>query len=148
MKKTILLMALLCTFFVQAQILEPVKWETSVEKISDTEYKLIATATIDKGWHLYSQIVPKNGPIPTTFAFEGNENYMKKGNTIEDDGTEVFDKVFSMNIKYFSNKAVFTQKIKATTTNKFTVVGTVEFMACDDNSCLPPTEIDLEFNIN
>ena len=76
MKETILLMALFCTFFVQAQILEPVKWETSIEKISDTEYNLIATATIDKGWHLYSQIVPKNGPIPTTFAFEGNENYM------------------------------------------------------------------------
>jgi thiol:disulfide interchange protein DsbD len=148
MKKTILLVALLCTFYVQAQILEPVKWETSVEKISDTEYNLIATATIDKGWHLYSQIVPKNGPIPTTFAFEGNENYMKKGNTQEDEGVEVFDKVFNMNIKYFSNKAVFKQRIKATTANSFTVTGTVEFMACDDNSCLPPTEIDLEFNIN
>lgn len=148
MKKTILLVALLFSVIVQAQILEPVKWETSVEKISDTEYNLIATATIDKGWHLYSQIVPKNGPIPTTFAFEGNENYMKKGNTQEDKGVEVFDKVFSMKIKYFSDKAVFTQRIKATTSSKFTVTGTVEFMACNNNSCLPPTEIDLEFNIN
>lgn len=59
------------------------------KKITDTEYELIATATIDNGWHLYSQVVPEDGPIPTRFSYQSNEKYLKKGNTQEESGETV-----------------------------------------------------------
>jgi len=136
------------SFSVTAQILKPVKWTTSVEKISDTEYNLIATATIDDGWHLYSQTVPDDGPIPTTFSFKGNNNYSKKGNTKEGKGHEVDDKIFNMKIKYFDKTASFKQRVKLKSTDKFEIKATVEFMVCNDSQCLPPNEIDLVFKVN
>ena len=131
-----------------AQILEPVKWVTSVKKISNTECELITTAKIDASWHLYSQNVPDNGPIPTTFTYEGNGNYLKKGNTSEENGDTSLDPVFKIDIKSFKNEVTFRQRIKLKTQNSFRIVGVVEFMACDDSRCLPPTEVELVFKIN
>lgn len=148
MKKLIIALAFLTAGIAQAQVLEPVKWTTSVEKISDSEYQLIATATIDAKWHLYSQTVPEGGPVPTTFSFQGNSNYLKKGNTIEEKGHTIKDPIFNMEIKFFEKTADFKQRIKVKTKEKFTVNGVVEFMVCDDSRCLPPTEVDLIFNIN
>lgn len=148
MKKVVLLFAFLAAAFVgQAQILEPVKWTTSVKKISATEYELIASATIDAGWHLYSQSVPEDGPIATSFAFEGNANYLKKGNTAEGEGHTVNDPIFEMEIKFFEKAADFKQRIRVKGETPFDVKGTVEFMVCDDSRCLPPTTVDLVFNV-
>ncbi|WBU88770.1 protein-disulfide reductase DsbD domain-containing protein [Cellulophaga omnivescoria] len=129
------------------QILEPVTWKTSVKKISTTEYDLVATATIDDGWHLYSQVVPEGGPIATAFIFETGENYTIAGKTKEGKGHTVDDPVFNMKITYFEKKASFTQRIKLTKPGKTTVVAEVEFMVCDDSRCLPPTYVDLDFKI-
>jgi len=148
MNKIIILFTLLIVTYTEAQIVEPVKWETSVEKISDNAFDLIATATIDSGWHLYSQTVPDDGPRPTIFTFQGNGMFLKKGNTIEEEGHTVDDPVFEMRITYFENKAVFKQRIKLKTTTSFTVNGTVEFMACNDIQCTAPTEVDLVFKVN
>jgi len=148
MKNIILfVLALTITTNVFCQIYDPVKWTTSTEKISETEYELVATATIEGQWHLYSQNVPENGPIPTTFTFKSDKNYLKKGNTKEGEGHMVDDKVFNMKIKYFSKKADFKQRIKLKTKTNFEVNASVEFMVCDDERCLPPTEVDLVFNI-
>lgn len=133
---------------VDAQIYNPVKWETSEEKISDTEFDLVITATIDKGWHLYSQNVPEDGPIPTSIIFKEDKNiYEAVGATTEGEGHESYDNVFEMDIKYFENKAVFKQRIKLLTKSNITVNGVLEFMVCDDKSCLPPTEVDLQFEL-
>ncbi|MCK8480166.1 protein-disulfide reductase DsbD family protein [Psychroserpens algicola] len=142
----------LCSIFVfsittNAQILEPVKWETSVAKISDTEYDLISTATIDSGWHLYSQSVPDDGPIPTTFLYKANADYELSGTTSEDDGHVVDDPVFQMKIKFFENKAEFKQRIKVLNQELSIVEGEVEFMACGDEKCLPPDYVELKFNL-
>ena len=131
----------------QAQVLKPVKWSTSVTKISATEYELVATATIEKGWHLYSQTIPEDGPKPTKFVFAGSPNYLKKGNTVEEKGHTVQDPIFEMQIKYFENKAAFKQRIRVKGKTPFKVKATVEFMVCDDSRCLPPTEEDLMFTI-
>ena len=147
MKKVILLMALLGLVVAHGQVLEPVKWSTSVKKITVTEDELIATATIDNGWHLYSQVVPEDGPIPTRFSYQSNEKYLKKGNTQEESGETVFDPVFEMDIKYFDSKATFKQRIRLKGKVPFTVKGTVEFMVCDESRCLPPTEVELVFNV-
>ncbi len=73
--KKILGLLLLITTTSYSQILEPVKWTTDTKKLSDTEYELIIVATIEQDYHLYSQNVPKNGPVPTTFIFEKSNNY-------------------------------------------------------------------------
>ena len=147
MKKLLLVLTIFFGIVANGQILEPVKWKTSVEKISDNEFDLIATASIDAGWHVYSQTVPEYGPIPTTFVFEGSSNFLKKGNTKEGKGHEVYDKVFELDIKYFEDEAVFKQRIRLKTNDAFAVKGVVEFMVCNDTQCLPPNEVDLLFNI-
>ncbi len=147
MKKIILIFTLIVGIQAISQIHDPVKWSTSVERISDTEYDLIATAVIDGDWHLYSQNVPEDGPIPTAFIFKGSADYLKKGNTKEEKGHEVDDPIFEMVIKYFDTKATFKQRIRIKNTNGFKVNGIVEFMVCNDSQCLPPKEVDLVFQI-
>lgn len=148
MKKLILIIALTLGFNTFSQVLKPVKWHTTVEKISETEYELIANATIENGWHLYSQNVPEDGPIPTVFTFETNADYELISNVSEEEGHTVNDPVFNMRIKFFENKAAFKQRIKVLNKTLSIVKGEVEFMVCDDTRCLPPTYVDLEFNLN
>lgn len=147
MKKIVLIFALALSSFAFSQIHNPVTWETSVNKISESEAELVATATIQDGWHLYSQTVPENGPIPTSFTFEGNGNYLKKGNTKEEEGHTVNDPVFEMTIKYFDTKTEFKQRVKLKNKGSFEIKGVVEFMVCNDTQCLPPTEVDLVFKV-
>ncbi|RXG11392.1 thiol:disulfide interchange protein DsbD [Leeuwenhoekiella aestuarii] len=147
MKYTILAFALFFFGAVQSQILEPVKWSTSVEKVSNKEYVLVATAIIEPHWHLYSQNVPEDGPVPTVFTFINNGSFLKKGNTSEDKGLTVNDPVFEMQIKYFENKATFRQTVRLKNETPLSINGKVEFMVCDDTRCLPPTEIDLVFTL-
>lgn len=134
--------------FSYAQIYNPVEWITSVEKLNESEFNLVIKANIDDGWHLYSQNVPKGGPIPTSFVFEEkNDVYEIIGKTIEGKGHEEYDKVFSMNIKYFDQQATFKQKIRILNDSKITIKGSLEFMVCDDTNCLPPTDVDLSFDL-
>ncbi|MEL4308608.1 protein-disulfide reductase DsbD domain-containing protein [Joostella sp. CR20] len=147
MKKLILLACFFVGVSASAQIYDPVSWETSVEKVSDNEYVLVATATIEEGWHLYSQNVPEGGPIATTFGFEEIYGMEMEGETAEGEGHQVYDKVFEMDIKYFEDKATFKQKIKLTKAHGSVVNGTVEFMVCNDANCLPPKEEALVFKL-
>ena len=133
----------------QSQIYNPVSWDTSVEKVSDSEFDLIITATVETGWHLYSQNVPEGGPIPTTIKIQENKALFELiGKPTEGKGHEEFDKVFQMRIKYFDTKAVFKQRVNLLEIKKIDINGVLEFMVCDDTNCLPPTEIDLAFSID
>ncbi|WP_040278899.1 protein-disulfide reductase DsbD family protein [Psychroserpens damuponensis] len=149
MKNLIIALCGLLVFSIStnAQVLEPVTWETSIEKISDTEYDLISTATIDSGWHLYSQTVPDDGPIPTTFLYKAHGDYELVGSTKEEEGHTVDDPIFQMRIKYFGDKAEFRQRIKVLNQELSIVEGEVEYMACDDEKCLPPDYVDLKFTL-
>ncbi|MFH4966380.1 cytochrome c biogenesis protein CcdA [Gaetbulibacter sp. M235] len=149
MKKIFLLLTVIAlSFSAYSQILEPVKWTTSVEKISNTEYELISKATIESGWHLYSQSVPKHGPIATTFIYDDSEGYFKvSGNTLEEDGRTIDDPVFEMKIKFFEKTATFKQKVEINE-GVTTINGLVEFMVCDNSRCMPPKEVDLVFNLS
>ncbi|MCF6223537.1 MAG: thioredoxin family protein [Flavobacteriaceae bacterium] len=145
---SVLIISIFFTAYTNAQIYEPVEWKTSVEKISTSEFDLIITATVDSGWHLYSQNVPEGGPIPTTFSFKSiPDQFELVGKTTEGEGHEEYDKVFDMNIKYFENEAVFKQRIKLHTDKEITINETLEFMVCDDTNCLPPTEVDISFKV-
>ncbi|GGD20699.1 protein-disulfide reductase DsbD family protein [Hyunsoonleella pacifica] len=147
MKCFLSLIILLVNTITYSQIYEPVKWTTKVEKVSDTEYKLISKASIQNGWHLYSQNVPEDGPIPTTFTYNNAEaSFTLVGDTKEEEGHTVNDPVFEMEITFFEKTATFEQLIKVTR-DVSPIKGFVEFMVCDDTRCLPPTEVDLVFNI-
>ena len=147
MKNLVIILALLIGANIFAQIHDPVKWSTSVKSVSETEYELIVKATIDGEWHLYSQTVPEDGPIPTSFVYEGNANYLKKGNTKEEKGHTIDDPVFNMRIKYFGEEATFKQRIKLKSKTPFKIKAVVEYMVCNDTQCLPPKEVDLVFDI-
>lgn len=142
-----LYLLLFVSFSIHSQVLDPVKWHTSVKKTSNTEYTLVATATIEPGWHLYSQDVPEGGPIPSTFTFYTDDNFELVGNTLEEEGTTENDAVFNMKIKYFDNKATFKQRIRILNDELSIVKGEVEYMACNDVQCTAPTIKDFVFNI-
>ncbi len=144
--KLLLLVTLFLTLNSFSQIVDPVDWTTSVEKISETQYKLITKAAIDKGWHLYSQKVPDGGPIPTQFNYKDDGTFSLEGKTQEETGETEYDTVFEMKIKYFNDSATFEQIVNVTDKTT-TIFGTVYFMVCNDTQCLNPTEIDLEFVI-
>nr|WP_093872007.1 thioredoxin family protein [Tenacibaculum sp. MAR_2010_89] len=131
---------------VNSQIFEPVKWSTSVEKISEKEYNLVAIAVIESGWNIYSQKVAKGGPIPTTFFFNEKDGYTLSGKTIEEKGHTKMDPTFNIEVKSFSNKAKFVQRVKLINDKK-TIDASVEFMVCMDTRCLPPKEVDLIFDL-
>ena len=145
MKKTLALLLLITTIS-YSQILEPVKWTTETKKISDSEYVLIINATIEQNYHLYSQKVPNDGPLPTVFIFEKSKDYELIGSTTEEKGRTVYEPVFEMNIKYFENKAIFKQRIKVKNKNNFKIIGEIEFMTCNDSNCVPGYG-DIEFKI-
>ena len=149
MKRILIALILLLGLQIQAQIYDPIKWTTSVEKVSDSQFDLIITATLEGGWHLYSQNkVGDDGPIPTEFSFKDSLNtYQLVGKVIEGKGHTEHDKVFDMVIKYFEKEAVFKQRINVLTDKKIIINEVVNFMVCDDTTCLPPTDVDLTFTI-
>ncbi|QGK73691.1 protein-disulfide reductase DsbD [Flavobacterium sp. SLB02] len=148
MKKVLITLMLLLSCSIFGQMYNPVKWTTTVEKISDKEYILKAQATIQSGWHLYGQYIEEGGPSPTAFTFKNTQKKIELiGKTTEDKGHETVDKIFDMKIKYFEEKAVFAQKIKFTSDEIVNIAAEVEFMVCDDSNCLPPSSEELSFKI-
>lgn len=146
--KVILCLLLLFSLFLKAQVYNPVKWKASVEKVSDTEFELIAKAVIENGWHLYSQTVDAGGPLPTRFTFTKNSSFQLLGKVKEEKGKTLDDPVFMMQIKFFEKATTFKQRIKVLDTKPFKVKTEVEFMVCNDVNCLPPTYEDLIFDIS
>jgi thiol:disulfide interchange protein len=148
MKKILSLLLILVAFATQAQILEPVKWSFSSKKVSNTEAELILTAKIDKGWHVYSQFIKEGGPIPTSFSFNPSGDYKRIGKVSETPkAVSAFDKTFDMQIAWHENLVTFKQKIKLNKP-KTTVSGKLEFMVCNDERCLPPTEVEFKIPVD
>jgi len=136
---------ILISFTSLAQIYNPVKWSFSTEAINDKEAYVVITADIEKGWHIYSQFIDEGGPIPTTFTFNKNPDYNLIGKAIEiPKANPVLDKTFGLMIASHENKVVFKQKI-ALKKPEIKVTGSLEFMVCNDERCLPPD--DLEFSV-
>ncbi|MEY2867722.1 MAG: hypothetical protein RIR01_122 [Bacteroidota bacterium] len=126
---------------------DPVKWTTSVEKISATEYDLVSKATIDSGWHIYSQDVPEGGPTATTFTYDDSAgNFKIIGNTLEEGGKKNEDAFFKLALTSFENEAVFKQRIEVS--GKVTSIQTyVEYVAANAVKGLPAKEVELSFDI-
>ena len=146
MKRTILLLGFIFTsLWINAQVLQPVKWSWKSEQINDTEYNLIFQADIETTWAVYSQFIQEGGPIPTSFNFDPGDHYELIGKAEESGNLkQSFDKVFEMDIAKFYDKGIFTQKVKVKDKSK-AITGYLTFMTCDDTRCLPPTDEDYSF---
>ena len=132
---------ILISFTGLAQIYNPVKWSFSTEAITDKEAYVVITADIEKGWHIYSQFIDDGGPIPTTFTFNKNADYNLIGKAIEiPKAIPVLDKTFGLMIASHENKVDFKQKI-AIKKPEVKVTGSLEFMVCNDERCLPPDDL-------
>ncbi|MFL5754637.1 MAG: protein-disulfide reductase DsbD domain-containing protein [Bacteroidia bacterium] len=134
--------------FAQPGALNPVKWEMSWEELSETEGNLVFTATMDPKWHIYSQKQSGDGPIPTSFSLLITPEWEPVGTVQEPEPENVYTEVFQSNVLMFSNQAVFKQKIKRKNKKEFFVLGDLEFMSCNDVSCLPPRIIKINLKVN
>ena len=149
MKKSIFsILLLLFTLAVQAQIQEPVKFKSELRTLQAGEAEVIFTGTIDKGWHVYSTDLGEGGPISATFNVEDISGAELVGK-LKPVGEEIaaFDKLFEMKVRYFANSVQFVQKLKLTG-GAYKVEGYLEYGACNDENCLPPTQVPFKFSGN
>ncbi|WP_299128948.1 cytochrome c biogenesis protein CcdA [uncultured Winogradskyella sp.] len=136
------------SFTLQAQILEPVKWKSEVEKISDTEFNLIFKAQIDDGWYIYSQNkIDEDGFAPVTYFdfVDAGKAYTLEGGTSEPDVKPIFDDIFEENVVKFKEKAMFKQRVKVLKPNLKRIEVYVEYQTCDSAKCIPG---DHTFNLS
>jgi thiol:disulfide interchange protein DsbD len=141
-KKLILTLAIIFqTVSSFGQIFEPVKWTFELKKTSETTADILIQAAIDEGWHVYGLNIPKDGPRATSIVFDKIESAQKVGELQAPSKLEKqFDANFNMELTWYTENAVFIQKIKFADASKVKVKGFVEFMTCNDKSCLPPTK--------
>ncbi|SJZ38165.1 protein-disulfide reductase DsbD domain-containing protein [Sediminibacterium ginsengisoli] len=124
-----------------AQSPDPVEWNFEVKLKSAGTYEVIATANVEKPWHLYSQNTGKGGPIPTKFTFKKNPLITVSGAVKETGKLEkVYDKNFKTDVLFYGGTVKFTQLITVKGKAKTNISGVVEYMVCDDSQCLPPTK--------
>ena len=152
MRRLLSLFFVLLPFVSFPQILNPVKWDIRTEKLSNTEYNLIFSASIDNEWAIYSQFVG-DGPLPTVFSFEASSDYRIIGDTYEKELNKVteYDEVFEMVVTKFFDKAIFSQRIDIINKSaNFKIQGNIEFMTCDDTRCTyePENIFIIDYNPN
>ena len=148
MKKTFLLslvLILFCWLPTIAQIQDPVQFKSEWKTVSETEAQIVFTGKIDAGWHIYSTNL-EGGPISATFNTDKMEGLELIGQlSTEGHEIEKFDPMFEMKVRYFEEKVIFIQNLKITAPTYF-IEGYLEYGACNDENCLPPSEIGFTFS--
>lgn len=145
---TLIFISFLLTFPGLAQIIEPIKW-TFDSRQDGRDVELVFEAAIDEGWHLYDTYLPEGGPIATQIVFADSTQFEIIGELDrEPQPVEKYDNIFMLNLRFFSDKATLTQKIRLNSENPVEISGYVLFMGCDDEMCLPPNEADFSFWFN
>ena len=147
MKKILLsLIVSFLAFAAYAQIQEPVKFKTELKNVSATEVEIVFIASIEQGWHVYSTDLGDGGPISATFNTDKLTGAQLDGK-LRPIGKEIasFDKLFEMDVRYFEHTAQFVQKLKLTG-GDYQVTGYLEYGACNDENCLPPTQVEFSFS--
>jgi len=142
---------LLCAVFslsAAAQPKDPVSWTYSARKKSNNTYDIVLTATLPKPWHIYSVKSPKGAGMPTTILFRKNPLVSLFG-PIRENGKlqSQYDEIFEAEVKYYSTKVEFIQTIVLRGKAKTNITGSIEYMVCDDERCLPPTTRNFEVKL-
>jgi thiol:disulfide interchange protein DsbD len=139
MKQIVFSMAIFL-FFGAANAQQKATWTYTAKKLANNQYEIHLTATPPLGWHIYSQLTPEGGPVPTAFSFNANALILLDGK-VSEKGKLItyFDKNFKVDVKYFEGRADFVQRIKLKGKLKTNLSGEVESMICNDRTCMPPT---------
>ncbi len=146
MKKLILIITFFAVGIIAAQVKKPVKWTSKTEKISETEFNLVMNATIERGWHMYSQFTPNDGPLPIVLNFKNQKgNFELVGKAKETPYQKQFNKDFGVDEYFFEDKATLTQKVKITNPKITKIDVNIDFQACQ-NACVNDNK-DLSFVI-
>jgi DsbC/DsbD-like thiol-disulfide interchange protein len=125
---------------------DTIKWEFSSRKKNDL-VELVMTASIAKGWHIYSQFTPEGGPIPTEIKIDSQKGVELMGKVAEPSPEKHYDPNFQIDVMYFSDKVEFVQTIRVRGNKVKTIKGTVTYMMCNDQTCLPPKDVPFEIKI-
>jgi hypothetical protein len=134
---------------VNAQVKDPVQWDFTAKKINETTYEVSMAATLEEGWHLYSQTTPTGGPVPTEIKFMNNPLVVIQGTAKESGKLEQrHEQLFGVDVKQYSDKASFVQTVKLKNKVKTTISGSVAFMTCNDHECLPPAKQKFSIALN
>ena len=144
-KSAFLLFSVILSVGLHAQSLNPVSWKFTSKKLSENVYEIQITATIQSGWHLYSQVQPGDAiAIPTSFTFNKNPLVTFDGKVKEVGKMEKYkDKTLGVSANQYSKKVVFIQKVKLKGKAKTNVTGKLEYQTCNDEKCLPPKTVNL-----
>jgi len=138
----------LINLVMQGEILDPVRWSFEQHAISKSEKELVFKAKIEHPWHIYGMNLPADGPVSTQFTFDKVEGAVLEGKVLPDPSivsTTKYDESFAMNLTWYEGEAVFVQKVKIIEGKKFFVSGKLQYMCCDDKSCLPPKKENFSF---
>lgn len=131
-----ILFSIFCVGQLFAQSEPHVRWNTRSEEVDASTWRLVFEAELEEGWHLYSQKLPKWGPLPTKVFFEKDGSYRLKGKTVEEGKRIVhFDDTFRVDVTWYEQSVVFSQLAKVS--GEATVVGRVEYQVCSDEMCVP-----------
>tara|TARA_B100000768_G_scaffold181949_1_gene207657 strand:- start:3732 stop:5723 length:1992 start_codon:yes stop_codon:yes gene_type:complete len=147
----LLLVSYLVISSVSGQIEDPVKWKWKAYDLGNSEYELVFTSDIEEHWHTYSQYLSSNdGPLPTWFSFNESEGWAKVDSVMECSNVTIteFDPNFDMELAYFEGKVNWWQKIKLNSDTVTNIKGFLSFMVCDESKCLPPKDIDFDFDLS
>lgn len=139
------LFILVTSLFSSAQIYDPVDWETSVVYRKDGKVDLCMVAVIEDHWHIYAIELDEGGPIPTEFIIEESPKFTKIGSIQEPNPVEEYDPNFDMQVRYHGDGVKFIQTVEIT--EDVVIKGNVYFMVCNDEMCLPPSQVDFEFDV-
>lgn len=126
----------------------PVHFSVQQKQVSPTEVEVIFTAKIDQGWHVYSTNLPADGPTSASLHVDKAEGVTPVGKlTTRGKELNVYDKTFEMKLRYFENSVGFVQRYKITA-KTYSIKGYLEYGACNDEMCLPPTQVEFNFKGN
>ena len=141
-KRLTTFLSLFITLAIQAQMMNPVKFSSQLKELDGGEAELLFSATIEPGWHVYSTGLGNDGPISASFSIVKMEGAEPIG-SLQARGKEIkqFDKMFDMELRYFEHAVTFVQKIRFTKPD-YDIDCYVEYGACNDQSCLPPSEAE------
>ena len=126
----------------------PVHFSVQQKQVSPTEVEVVFSAKIDQGWHVYSTNLPADGPTSATLHVDKLEGVIPVGKlTARGKELNVYDKTFEMKLRYFENSVGFVQRYKITA-KTYSIKGYLEYGACNDEMCLPPTQVEFNFKGN
>lgn len=134
--------------FIKAQMgfSSHLEWDISIKKLNHNQFEIVGKAMPENGWHIYSAFLPENTAIPTTIKVDVSDDVKLIGGVAESPAPEkVYDPSFKANLQWHNSTAYFTQKVEVTKPGKVTISGYIEYMVCNDETCMPPDEEDFSF---